>query len=419
MSWTDNLTKYKLTKAILAMSNIEYGGKIILGIEQLNNSFVLEGMNPSDLLSFNYDEMSAFVSKFADPYVKFSMKIIDNENNKEKKFLLLNVEPFVLTPVTCKKDSDPGDAKSRLKKGVIYTRTTRIPESAEVSSVNELREIIDIAVDRGVRRFIQMAQNNQLFNLTEISNLNRKNIVKTRLQELQQANKSVFENIEKKGYWSVIASPFEFSEENIELSRCKEIVEASVVEFRNYNYPHFSQNCAEILRGINFVEWSCDINPGMNYQSTPKSIWRFYQNGNFINYFSMLGDYWTDNPKNPIVLRELIYTITEVFCFLSRMTSREAFQGKTNLSIVLHNIENRELRLESPEYVLSHYTLPMNELPYSIDTELASLIGNWKELAVDCVVWILQRFGIDTRNFRSTIRDRQQNLFNLKSTLNS
>lgn len=147
MSWNDSLTKPRIVKSILAMSNIRDGGYIILGIEEEDGHFVITGMTEDDLRTFNYDDIADFVSTCADPYVRFSMHNVEFE---AKNFLVLQVEEFDKIPVICKKDYG-----KILHKGVIYTRSRRKPESIAVPSQNEMREILDIAVEKGIKEYIQ------------------------------------------------------------------------------------------------------------------------------------------------------------------------------------------------------------------------------------------------------------------------
>jgi predicted HTH transcriptional regulator len=56
MSWNDIATQFKITKTIMALSNIRDGGRIILGVDQCQNGgFDPKGMALNDFDSFNQD----------------------------------------------------------------------------------------------------------------------------------------------------------------------------------------------------------------------------------------------------------------------------------------------------------------------------------------------------------------------------
>jgi len=147
--WADKF-KAKITKSILAFSNVRDGGIIVIGIKQNgDDSFDFAGMTGDDLETWNYDEVASFVSEFADPFVDFSMeRVLDGQ----KTFLLITISEFKDIPVICKKDGS-----NILRRGAIYTRTYRMPESAEVPSQTELREILNLAIEKGTRSLLQIS----------------------------------------------------------------------------------------------------------------------------------------------------------------------------------------------------------------------------------------------------------------------
>jgi predicted HTH transcriptional regulator len=95
LSWDDPLVKFKITKAILAMSNIQNGGRIIIGVSEVQGKYKPDGMTESDYASFNQDDVCDFVGRYADPYVNFSLQKVDNES---KRFVVLTVEEFDAIP---------------------------------------------------------------------------------------------------------------------------------------------------------------------------------------------------------------------------------------------------------------------------------------------------------------------------------
>ncbi len=153
MSWNDDYVKLKITKSIMAMSNISDGGRIILGVEEKqDNSLDPIGMKPSDAKSFEYDSMVDHVNAHAVPYASFALNAI---SDKQRIFIVIRVNQFVETPVLCAKDYY-FEGKLMLKTGDIFTRTLRgKPQSSKVMNYIDLKEIIDLAIDRGLRRFAE------------------------------------------------------------------------------------------------------------------------------------------------------------------------------------------------------------------------------------------------------------------------
>jgi predicted HTH transcriptional regulator len=144
MPWTEDLAKAKIAKAILAMSNIIDGGVIIIGMKELEDkTFDPVGLSSEDASTFNHDTIADYLKEYADPYVGFTVRTIECDG---KKFICIQVKVFDEAPVICKKDGRD------LEKGRIYTRPRTKNESAPVASYAEMREILDIATDKAVRK---------------------------------------------------------------------------------------------------------------------------------------------------------------------------------------------------------------------------------------------------------------------------
>lgn len=148
--WGESRFKAKIAKSILAFTNVRDGGRIIVGVEQKDDGgFDFKGMTTEHLATWNYDDLASNVSEFADPFVDFSLERVPYNS---KTFLVITIHEFRDLPVICKKDY-----ASLLRRGAIYTRTYRIPESAEVPSQTELREILDVAIEKGTRALLRTA----------------------------------------------------------------------------------------------------------------------------------------------------------------------------------------------------------------------------------------------------------------------
>jgi predicted HTH transcriptional regulator len=145
MSWMNNLTKAKITRSILAMSNIKDGGVIIVGMQQLpDKKFEPAGISIEDASTFNHDEIADYLKEYADPYVEFTVAPIECGG---KRFICIQIKEFDESPVICRKDGVD------LQRGRIYYRPRTKNESAPVSSYAEMREILDMAADKAVRKY--------------------------------------------------------------------------------------------------------------------------------------------------------------------------------------------------------------------------------------------------------------------------
>jgi predicted HTH transcriptional regulator len=150
MSWKERDVKIEITRSILGMANLRDGGSIIIGVE--NEAFTPVGMQLDQAQSFTQDKVDDFVRNYADPFVETKVTQVPYNG---KDFIVIQIREFELLPVICKKDGKLRNGKLRLRRGVIYTRSRGKSETIEVPSQTEMREIIDLAVDKGIRRFIE------------------------------------------------------------------------------------------------------------------------------------------------------------------------------------------------------------------------------------------------------------------------
>jgi len=125
-----------LIKDILAMSNLQDGGYIILGID--DKSLERTGVSSANIETYNYDVMKDQIAPYVDPFVDFRLYCPKDKNGKN--YIVIRVFPFQQIPNICRKDG------ADVKTGVVYYRNNNgRPQSAAVSNSNDMRDIIEVA----------------------------------------------------------------------------------------------------------------------------------------------------------------------------------------------------------------------------------------------------------------------------------
>jgi predicted HTH transcriptional regulator len=143
MKWTEPITKAKVVKSTLAMANLRDGGTLLFGVEEQNDTYLSTGMSRDDYDSFNQDEVSVEVNNFADPFVEL---VVVKQEIEGRLFVGIRVREFQELPVICRRDGP-----ERLRVGALYVRPRRKHETVEVPSQVEMREILDLALEKKVR----------------------------------------------------------------------------------------------------------------------------------------------------------------------------------------------------------------------------------------------------------------------------
>ena len=144
-SWTDAAYKTRIVKAILALTNIRDGGWVVIGMAEQQGAHVAQGVMPADLKTIDEQTMQDGVGEYAAPYVSFT---VETRTYGAAQFVLISVREFEEVPVICKKEFS-----GVLRRGATYVRSRgRRPESVEVSNEADMREVLELAIDKGVQR---------------------------------------------------------------------------------------------------------------------------------------------------------------------------------------------------------------------------------------------------------------------------
>ena len=139
----------KVIRAVISMANIRDGGKVIIGIDE-GDDLILTGVCNEDLSSWNHDDFADSLSEYAEPTPVFEISVV---TYKEKNYVVIEVNEFEDFPIICKKTYD-----DVLRSGACYVRPRRKPESVDIPSHVDMRDLLELAIDKGVRKFIKRAE---------------------------------------------------------------------------------------------------------------------------------------------------------------------------------------------------------------------------------------------------------------------
>lgn len=152
MVWTGDDTKVKIAQAMMAMSNLRNGGVIVVGMKETKRGvWEPDIMTDEQVASFTQDDIAQWVNDYAVPAVQFTVEPFLLDTNK---FVIIKVREFDSVPTICRKPKQLG-GREVLKNGAIYYRSNSKNESAPISSDEDMRELIALAVNKGVAREIE------------------------------------------------------------------------------------------------------------------------------------------------------------------------------------------------------------------------------------------------------------------------
>jgi hypothetical protein len=142
----------KVARAALGLGNLRDGGHVIIGVADGEPDKLLPGLSEEDLASWlAYDDVARKLAEYADPPLEFD--ITGNELSSGVTVAVIQVFEFADLPHLCAKDYP-----DVLRKGALYVRPRKVPETSEIASHVEMRDIIDLATEKSLRAYIRTAE---------------------------------------------------------------------------------------------------------------------------------------------------------------------------------------------------------------------------------------------------------------------
>ncbi len=143
----------KVVRAALSLGNLRDGGHIVIGIDDKDPASMLPGLQPDQAETWRaYDDVSRKMAEYADPPLRFGLTEVQLSSGAV--VAVLEIAEFDDLPHICSRQFD-----NTLRKGALYVRSRNAPETIEVPSSVEMREILDLATEKALRAYIRVAHN--------------------------------------------------------------------------------------------------------------------------------------------------------------------------------------------------------------------------------------------------------------------
>lgn len=142
----------KIARAALSLGNLRDGGHVVIGINDGNPQDMLPGLSDDELASWIvYDDVSGRLAAYCDPPVSFDLAQLNLSTGVN--VVVIQLHEFADIPHLCAREYP-----DVLRAGALYVRSRKMPETAEVASSVEMREILDLAAEKRLRAYIETAE---------------------------------------------------------------------------------------------------------------------------------------------------------------------------------------------------------------------------------------------------------------------
>ncbi len=146
---------WRLLKTVMGMANLRDGGLILIGVAEMDQSWELTGITADHLRTYDYDEISDQLSKYASPQVELDIVVHIPEDGNQ--YLAFHIHQFKDSPVVCRKNSPEAvKTKERLVPGEIYVRPlSGRPRTEKVTDAARLHDLLELAAEHRARRMLE------------------------------------------------------------------------------------------------------------------------------------------------------------------------------------------------------------------------------------------------------------------------
>jgi hypothetical protein len=220
--------------------------------------------------------------------------------------------------------------------------------------------------------------------------------------------------IRSRGHWHVIIRPTQFDPKRIKsLSELEQIFDEAHVQLRGWDYPHSPRDGKS--RHSDYIEGTADW-------ESYHELWRLYQSGQFVHFFSMREDWWAESalgridikPGEVLSLLSTLYSLTEIFTFGARLAEAALLGPEVAVAYKLVRLEGRQLQVFDDRRVpLEPWRKAAADL-HAFGDEIvlptSQLIATYNELAVDQARAVFERF--DWSPPREMVVEDQRRLLN-------
>jgi hypothetical protein len=155
----DRTRRAEVVKAVLAMANTRDGGKVLIGV---TDEHVVEGFSSAECEGWaDEDCVRELLLPFADPWVAVTVSVVElpaSSSAAAQWVAVLEVAEFEAVPVFARKEGKDPKGELVLKAGRLYVRALEKYAFVEVSTPEQMRELMTLGVEKGINAYIRTSK---------------------------------------------------------------------------------------------------------------------------------------------------------------------------------------------------------------------------------------------------------------------
>lgn len=391
----------KIARAAMAMGNLSDGGIVCLGIDDKRMREMMPGLTTTQATEWSdFDNVSAALAKYSDPPVTFQTDQYTLSNGVT--VVVLYVSEFDRVPHVCKKDYP-----NELQNGFTYVRPRGKPESVTVPSSSDMRDLLEIAISKGVREFVRRAG---AAGLPMGLNNPQQDTDKTAYEQEQaqawpQQTAHGGSTSDAHGgffgswaYTDIAVRPGPYESERLSSESLDATLIEHVVRLRGWPVPRVDQREPTTRHG-NWI--AQDISsPGVHKEEA----WRLFTSGQFLHRRALETDMRPESPElaathpratGAVAVWDVLLYMVEIAEFGARWATTLGCDTIT-FEIALHNVSGRQLISgDRKRDIRNDLIITSDQVPASHTITTTQLLTDTRRTGVDLAQKILHKFGAD------------------------
>lgn len=386
-------SKAGLTKDIMAFSNTQDGGTLIIGIGEREDGtgYDIEGLTHDQLRTYDISSVGSFVNERCEPAAKFDLRTFEYRG---KHLIVIQISEFDSVPIVCKKDAQKRGGKDFIfKKGQIFIRTDDA-KSKPIQSAEEMHKLLGLGITKKGDELLQSIQRIiRGFPIIETA-ITPEEMYFEEIEQSEEDFQNAFKDYEEYGFWDFVVYPLEYIEKRIDNHReLKDRLQEAKVTLRSRSFPYTRGE--EILNVKNGIRKSAEYTTTRFYQ-----IWRLYMSGYFESRQLLEEDVYREtdiNSRKALDFTSTIYRATENLLFLKRFFEAIEYEGSIYYRILLGNSRDRWLRslFDSKYHIDLDYACSQSTVEHGNRVFFDQFRSLWPEPCVDALIEIFALFNAD------------------------
>jgi hypothetical protein len=378
---TDRAFLANVARAVLALANQRDGGHVIVGLSENGIDAAETGLSEEQLRQWlSFDDVTDQINAYADPPVRIQLGRGQLPNGRS--VAIIEVAEFSEIPILSKKDYP-----ERIVAKQLYTRSMAKPESSTSLTQNELREVVTLATEKQLARFLETAQRAGV-GLGQTAATAARDEFEA---QVQRARNDGFHLAATLPQLVTTIRPVAFDVRRIPFPELLPAVQNATVRRRGWPFPW-------VQHPTSGRDWAGEQNGSMHPET-----WQFFQSGQFLDCRAIeefrpdpdgfLDDRQPINGYLPIWLPLLHFT--EAIEFAGRLQRAQFTGERITIQLALHNIRRFVLvtALRNRSGLHSTYVYNDDTWDYEIILSPEEGLTSPRELAVNAALDLLQRFN--------------------------